>query len=411
MGERAKTWNPCAKCGAARETHRTAQDGTEYVRCTVEAPGTYEEQRIFRASPSSVKTFGGSLKDVGCKRRWAAKALGGIKKETAAQAFGKRLHDMAERHLLAREVPDQTTPEGRLMVEGIPFLPKRLLNEAEVEGEVSFELGGVQWIGYYDWKEFDTRTIGDHKSSSDPKKWGLTPDQLPEDLQACMYAYGSGWPETKLKWVYYAKGSKTAYAVEATVTREHALGVLEKYVPVAQEMQRWFNEHPDQKSIDELNAIPCDPAACGYVGRNCDFASDCTLINPESLIRNKETPHMANDRIAELRAKIEAKKNGGTVNPPEGAAALEETAKEVANDPGNPAANPDTGKPADVVTTTAAASDVAAPSKPKEPKPAKEKPAAAASAPAAIATDGAFLAFLATLPKGSTVNVHISVQN
>lgn len=384
MGEREKKWNPCAKCSASKELCACAE---------------YVEARIFRASPSSVKTYGE------CKRRWAAKALGGIKKETPAQAFGKLLHDMAEKYLLTGEVPDQTTPEGRLMIEGIPFLPKRRLLPEEVEGEISFELGGVPWIGYYDWKEFDVRLIGDHKSSADPKKWGLTSDQLPDDLQACMYSYGSGWPETKLKWVYYAKKSKNAYPVEAIVSAEHARQVVESYVPIAREMQKWFNEYPEQQSIDELNRIPCDPSACDYVGRNCDFAESCTLINPSSLVRNKEQPHMANDRIAELRAKIEAKKNGGVVNPPEVVAALAETEKEVANDPSNPAANPDTGKS---VETVAGTEKIETTQIPSEAQKAAVKSTRAPKVPAAGGdSSGALAAFLATLPIGSVVQITV----
>lgn len=399
MGERPKKYNPCACCGESWEAHQPGwSDGDLCAAYNC----TYQEQRIFRASPSSVKTYGGTDKDPGCKRRWAAKALGGIKKETPAQAFGTKLHGYAEAYLQFGTVPDQMTPEGRLMVEGIPFLPKRRLAEDEVEGEISFELGGVQWIGYYDWRENDVRLIGDHKSSADPKKWGLTSDQLQDDLQACMYSFGTGWDETRLKWVYYAKKSKTAYPVEATVTHAQALRVMEKHVPIAQEMQRWFNEYPEQQSIDELNAIPCNPAACGYTGRNCDFSEHCTLINPSSLVRNKEIPNMANDRIAELRAKIEAKKNGGVVNPPESAAALEETAKEVKNDPSDPAANADTGKPveaAEKIETTIVPSEAA-----KE----KIKASRTVKVPTG-AVDSALVAFLATLPSGSTVQITVNV--
>ncbi len=296
----------------------------EHCKC----PG-YVESRIFRASPSSVESYHG------CPRKWASRALGGVKKETDAQRFGTKLHEIAEKFLLTRETPDQTCKEGRLFNEGIPFLPKRKLLDSEIEGEVNFVFEGVPWIGYYDWKLFAEREIGDHKSSSDPKRWGLTSADLPKNLQACTYAFDSGWPETNLKWVYYSKKSNTAYPVLATVGRQQATDVLGKYSAITKDMQRLFDANPNQLTISELNEIPNDPNACDYTGRLCDFADSCVLRKPIASV-SKETT-MANEQIEALKRKI-AEKNkaaaAGTspaTNPPEVTEALKETEKEVGN--------------------------------------------------------------------------------
>jgi len=266
-----------------------------------------------------------------------------------AQVFGENLHSMAEHYLATHEIPDQSRKEGRLFVEGIPHLPKRKLEPHEIEGEVRFTFHGVPWIGYYDWKEFDICRIGDHKTSSDPKKWGLTAEQLPKDVQAAMYAFGSGWPRTKLRWLYYSKKSSNAYPVDAELTLDQAEEVLTNYVPQTLEMQRWFDTNPATLTIEQLNQIPNDPKSCDMCGRGCDFAAHCQLIKPQSLIRTGDTM-AANDRVAALQAKLNAIKNAETpaVNPPESAAALEETKTEIRNEapaPTPPAAEPPKEEP------------------------------------------------------------------
>ncbi len=336
MAQREKQKNPCANCGHPFEVHPISGRAI----CS-----GYLEQMIFRASPSSVKSYGE------CQRKWAARALGGVRaQETPAQAFGTKLHGMAETYLATHEIPDQDTPEGRLFVEGIPFLPKRLLLPGEIEGEIGFNFDGVPWLGYYDWKLFAEKQIGDHKTSADPKKWGLSANQLPDDIQACSYAYDTGWDVTHCRWLYYGKTKKNAFPVDAKITRSQAEKTLKRYTPIALEMQKLFDANPALLTIDQLNQIPNNPSACGFCGRNCDFAESCTLIKPSALVRPKLTPHEmkqvkaqnmnAQDKIAEIRAKLAAKKNGSTVNPPEAAAAVEETVNEVANEV--PQATPET---------------------------------------------------------------------
>jgi hypothetical protein len=336
LAQRERKKNPCALCQKPFEAHPESNTKPSHPIC---ADGrVYVESRIFRASPSSVETFAGNGKDkAGCPRRWAARALGGVKMETDAQRFGTKLHEIAEKFLLTRETPDQTCKEGRLFNEGIPHLPKRKLLPNEIEGEVSFVFDGVPWIGYYDWKLFDEREIGDHKTSSDPKKWGLTSTDLPTNLQACTYAYDSGWPETNLRWVYYSKKSSNAYPVLATVGRQQATDVVGKYSLITKEMQKLFDANPTQLTVAQLNEIPNDPSACDFTGRNCDFADQCVLMKPIAAPK-KDTPKMdPKAKLEELRRKIAEKKSGtaaGTspaTNPPESAQALEETAKEVEN--------------------------------------------------------------------------------
>lgn len=367
--------------------------------------GDYEEQRIFRASPSSVSSAGK------CWRQWCAKALGRIaKQETPAQKFGTNLHGMAEVYLLTGAIPDQHTAEGRLMVEGIPHLPKRRLLPNEVEGEISFTFADVPWIGYYDWKEFDRCVIGDHKTSSDPRQWGLTAEKLPKDLQAGTYAYDAwvkdGWEETNLHWQYYGKKDKTSYPVKAKITKDQATRILEEHAPTALEMQKRFNENPNKLSIDDLNEIENDPSACSYSGKNCDFGEHCQIVSVSKLVRKQrenmpEEMSPAQKRVAELRAKVEAAKNGGTpasaattpVNPPESAKAIEETVKEVANE-----APTEATEPTEPTAPAPAAEQAPSEEKPKNkggrPKnadrlcpPLNQAPAAPASAPTAPAAE------------------------
>lgn len=340
-----------------------------------------------------------------------------MKQETEAQRFGTRLHEIAEHFLLTRETPDQTTKEGRLFNEGIPFLPKRKLLPEEIEGEVKFVFDGVPWIGYYDWKLFDEREIGDHKTSSDPKRWGLTSAELPTNLQACTYAFDSGWPETNLRWVYYSKKSSNAYPVLATVGRQQAADVIGKFVSITKEMQRLFNANPNQLTVAQLNEIPNDPNACDYTGRNCDFASSCVLIAsaPKTLTPFAEKePAVMDQRIADLQAKIAAKKaaaaagTSAPTNPPESAAALDETAKEVVNAAPTPA-------PAETPPVDAAEERVettVAPKAPKAGRPPKTAPAPSSEGlPRANSVEGLvehLAAFAGVLPRGVVVKIELT---
>jgi hypothetical protein len=402
MAQRERKKNPCARCQRAFEDHKPGDVGTLNGPCV----DGYVESRIFRASPSSVESYGGNEKKPGCPRKWASRALGGVKQETDAQRFGTRLHEIAEHFLLTRETPDQTSKEGRLFNEGIPHLPKRLLRPEEIEGEVSFVFEGVPWIGYYDWKLFDEREIGDHKTSSDPKKWGLTSADLPTNLQACTYAYDSGWPETNLKWLYYGKRSNNAYPVLATVGRQQATDVVGKHSAITKEMQKLFDLNPNQLTVRELNEIPNNPNACDYTGHLCDFASQCDLTLKTAVSVKKAPSNMdPKQRLAELKAQIAAKKAGtaaGTspaTNPPEVDVALDETAKEVAGIPAPPVLVADDSTVEKVETTIA-------------PKPGKKSKATPTSdgLPKPNSVEGLvehLAAFAGVLPPGVKVTIEL----
>lgn len=438
MAQRERKKNPCAKCQAPHEAHFHAVDcslptdgwcncpvadhvdanGPEPAKdgdCPNGSGSSYVESRIFRASPSSVESFAGSDKKPGCPRKWASRALGGIKQETDAQRFGTKLHEIAEKFLLTRETPDQTCKEGRLFNEGIPHLPKRKLLPHEIEGEVSFVFDGVPWIGYYDWKLFDEREIGDHKTSSDPKKWGLTSADLPTNLQACTYAYDSGWPETNLRWVYYSKKSSNAYPVLATVGRQQATDVVGKYSAITKEMQKLFDANPNQLTVAQLNEIPNNPSACDFTGRNCDFADQCVLMQPIAVAPKKDTSMDPKAKLEELRRKIAEKKSGvaadtsPATNPPESAAALEETAKEVANELPKPAAETPAAAAEEKVETPAAPKR--GPGRPKGPeKPAKPSDE---GLPRTNSVEGLvehLAAFAGVLPAGVKVTIELTPQ-
>lgn len=431
MAQRERKKNPCAKCQRPFEAHFHAADcalpvdgwcncpvgdhvdanGPEPKKdgdCPNGLGGSFVESRIFRASPSSAESY------KGCPRKWASRALGGIKQETEAQRFGTRLHEIAEKFLLTRETPDQTSKEGRLFNEGIPFLPKRKLLPEEIEGEVSFTFDGVPWIGYYDWKLFDEREIGDHKTSSDPKKWGLTSADLPNNLQACTYSYDSGWPETNLKWLYYGKRSNVAYPVLATVGRQQATDVIGKYSAITKEMQKLFDLNPNQLTVRELNEIPNDPNTCDFTGRNCDFADHCQLMRPTQASVKKETNSM-DPKIAELKARIAAKKAGeaaGTspaTNPPEVTEALKETEKEVLSVAPSAPPEPPPVEPNKPVAPVTVEEKIEA-GKPKGPK--RPPPAAPTAKPNSFESIVEHFAALAdNLPKGVRITIEITPQS
>lgn len=129
-----------------------------------------------------------------CQRRyWYSYGPLHLKEEdTEALAFGKAVHARLEHYLKTGEnvLGPVELPAFR---EGLLPAPKRadLLVEYHLETP-DLVLAGVRVEGFADFIDLAKLPleveIGDHKTSSDPEKWGKKPHQLAEDVQGTVYA-------------------------------------------------------------------------------------------------------------------------------------------------------------------------------------------------------------------------------
>lgn len=241
-----------------------------------------------------------SLRDKGnCTRSWAASRLGGYRgPETAASANGTRLHSYQERYFETGQKPPQTDKMGRLATDGLHLLPPREDVTINEHG-FYFQLDGSAFRGYVDFGHSGLR--GDHKTSSDPVKYGLNAETLPSDVQAMIYgATGSKhldvkWykkdeagveqpltpppepvDELELRWVYYPTRSGQPFAVSVQARPDELLEQFaETWLPHAKEADFWAENVPENPDRIMLNMIPNSPSetACRW----CGFKAECRL--------------------------------------------------------------------------------------------------------------------------------------
>jgi len=222
-----------------------------------------------------------------CQRAWAYRYIAGLREpdlswaaiqagapctnRQRSLALGKAIHATIERWYGHADPTDPAgegagspgAPNwdwfpGQVAWGGSPWLPEpSACSAVRVEEPIALEAHGVRWAGRRDLivlpEPDEARRIGlppgwvliDHKSSSNPARYALTPERLRVDVQACTYALATldelGAPSQKplpLRWIYYdtrpAQGTRTAprvarsrsLAVDAAVTRAEALAVL-----------------------------------------------------------------------------------------------------------------------------------------------------------------------------------------
>lgn len=300
-----------------------------------------------KASPSSIKRLRK------CKRQWAFRYCASLPQEDKAYfEFGKRLHKHSENWLMRGEVPPDDTKEGKLFFEGIPHLPRP--GDADCELQVAVWLDeDLEFMGclvgegplpdapyvFFGFVDVLSRTdplLADHKTFGN-SKWVLTADELADDEAAVIYSAaiteGRALPELLLRWVYYSKAARPkAFPIENVITREESLIKLRTHVPDLVEMARikaLFRDGDDWIAV--ANTVQNTPSECDSQGRNCDYWQHCRIFEPTK--EERQMAETANQRVLELKAKIEAKKKAALANAPEMGAQADEVAKEVSQPP------------------------------------------------------------------------------
>lgn len=311
------------------------------------------------------------LKSARCIRKWAAQKLAHLDSPPGKAAqLGTAAHKQLELYIETGREPDDTKA-GQLAREAIPFLP-RPRGELDAEARFSFvhdELG-VILNGIKDFSA--AGVLGDLKTTSNPEANALTEETIRKDEQAVVYALAGflddpTLEEIELVWIYVRTvkdaNKKKAFPVTGKFTREEAFAAFsELLAPRILEMKaaRAYYEAQAQSVPDikvRLNMLPNDPVACDGVGTWCPAAEFCDMYGKNTGVTmgliEKRKAALAEKKggggdVQSKLAALKAKRNAESMAPPEADVKLEETAKEIVNDPTDPPEDPNADTAADV---------------------------------------------------------------
>lgn len=260
--------------------------------------------QTYRISPSRVKDCSG------CPRKWAFSSLAKFPIRIAphllkAREDGEELHAHAEAYLKDGTLPPRT-PMGKVTLKVINagLLPEPGTCGIEQSYQGEYE-DGVIFFGRVDFDFEDG--LGDHKSSSDPKQYGLTTEEgtgrwIKDDPQAIIYSWLwlEKYPErheVRLKWIYYPKKSGPPMVTEVVIPRDEVEARMEDQIlPWARYMAvrkvDFEAIKPEKISLDDTawlcNLFPHYPAACGGTGHFCDYVSLCKMYGGSTSEEAKE---------------------------------------------------------------------------------------------------------------------------
>lgn len=211
-------------------------------------------------SASQIKTFSR------CARQWHLDKWSSVPTPPAGAGaeLGRLVHSEIEAFLYGKTgALHEVAEPGREFLEWLRDQP-----ELKIEHNLNHD-GVVGIIDAYS----DGRVI-DHKTSSNPEKYGLTPDQLASDLQMTIYAAWAFRNEPERQHVtlchaYYGTKRRFFKVVKVKVSRER----IERQYREA----LWFiNDHMAHLATSEINSfdIPGEPSACSAFG-GCGYLNIC----------------------------------------------------------------------------------------------------------------------------------------
>lgn len=236
-----------------------------------------------------------------CMRKWAWKYIAGIDEPPSQPLeLGKKVHSILEAYLKDGTVPDPNEtwrfkPGARLFYVGkialtmfSAIMPKP--GTGTVEGGLTMTISGVKLRGFIDHWNFDPTageegriTIIDHKTSSDPEKWGKTPETLLDDVQPIVYARmlleRHPGADVTCFWNY---GSTDAVQRKAKVVGiDMSPGaVYAKFENDVVPLARVLRSHVEAKT-DPLS-LPPNPDICDMFG-GCPHRSRCNLSTKDRI--------------------------------------------------------------------------------------------------------------------------------
>lgn len=301
-----------------------------------------------------------------CPRSWAISRFCVLEREQrAALEVGKAVHDLLEKHY-KNEQSLQSSYDALFNFEGkmyqigqiafnmvVPFAPRP--NAAAdyglgVEEYFEFEHNGITYNGLMDlnWKAHGVGVVLDHKTSSDPSKWGKKEEDLLTDIQRIIYSYCMMCKHPELNAVNFILnyGStknkpKTHYRVKYTANKQQIQDDFEILTDISGLMAEYVDAFNTCKSgtevISLIEEIDKNPSACEAYG-GCDYKKQgmCKLTTKER-IRGLQMKETLVEKMKRLQlAQKEAQKEGDT----EEEKPSKELPKKVKNEKKVPPVNP-----------------------------------------------------------------------
>jgi hypothetical protein len=302
-----------------------------------------------------------------CQRAWAYQYIDGIREKDVAWttiaaheeaggklrdapytsrqrsfALGKAMHTVGEDWFTHVTGPDWNSLPGQIFDSGTHLLPHpdkcvAVRVEEPIGAEpmpsgasehappVGLRLHGILWAGYKDLvavpaTESELDRLGlpqvlepiliDYKSSSNIKRYALTPEALTTDVQANLYAidvcHKFGLTSVPARWVYFeTKKVRRAKAVDTWIHLDQALDLLEAPAALAKELDR----------LTSSDAAPQNTDACGEYGGCIHHKNKGGPCNPHrSLAQLVRQPHKEDKKMAlepSTQKKFDALKDGG----------------------------------------------------------------------------------------------------
>lgn len=231
-----------------------------------------ELSKLKPLSPSQIATA------LDCLRKWGRESLDGVKSpDKPSTILGQQTHTQAENWLGKGERPALTLP-GRIFESGAHLWPAPGSRPFIIEDTVQFTALGISFHGRLDVAYDDDDsilTIGDHKTTSDPK-WAKTSDDLLKDPQGIIYPLALmvryQRDRARLRWVYYlTRKTRKAWAVTLDVTLPQATERFAEHIlPISRIL--WKAKQDGLRGAD----MPQNPNACEKYG-GCAFRGECNL--------------------------------------------------------------------------------------------------------------------------------------
>jgi hypothetical protein len=223
-----------------------------------------------------------------CVRKYYYKYILGYREpKTKALIIGSKVHLSLERYYKHNIIPNNEDEIGRIAISMINSeLPAP--GKAEVEKEFNALINGIKFKAIIDLFYIDNNNniavIIDHKTSSDPKRWGLSEHDLEDDIQRILYSkiiidkFEVDRVEFKLNYGS-SKGKKNAaYTVKITKTRDQIdRSFNAKIVPIALTILQLKAEQVDEGSA------PRNPDSCKLYYKDCPFEALCNITGADKL--------------------------------------------------------------------------------------------------------------------------------
>ena len=221
-----------------------------------------------------------------CPRAWGFEYLKGLRPPPSkAAALGSAVHRLLELHFKGEPWPEDADAKVAKLAQavidsGTLPSPGVFVDPENVERPFMLRTGPIQIRGFIDLIVPRARPpmVADHKTSSDPAKYGLTPETLGDDIQATIYAAAVldllGVDEVACQWTYCkTRGRAEVHPVRATLDRERTRKNLEAYVlPPTREILDTVARH-EADEVDPIELRPV-PESCGNWG-GCPHSDYC----------------------------------------------------------------------------------------------------------------------------------------